>query len=102
MVESKQRALIEIAKLCIRRNDTNKGRQVKLHNYIDFYKKYMGTLPDDLPNYVRKPADIPLVYKKEVMAFLKEKAWKPKPFISNPTLIGTYETSASLDYMGVS
>ena len=45
VVESKERALIEMAKLCIRRNDTAQGRQVKLHNYIDFYKKYMGTLP---------------------------------------------------------
>lgn len=100
VVESKERALIEIAKLCIRRNDTHQGRQVKLHNYIEFYRKYMGTLPEDLANYVRKPADIPLIYKKEVMKFLKEKGWKKKPFISNPTLIGTYETKASLDYIG--
>ncbi|MBI4776761.1 MAG: CO dehydrogenase/acetyl-CoA synthase complex subunit epsilon [Deltaproteobacteria bacterium] len=99
VVESKERALVEIAKLCIRRNDTHQGRQVKLHNYIDFYKKYMGTLPDDLPNFVRKPADVPLVYKREVMTFLKEKDWKPKPFISNPTIIGTYDSQASVDYV---
>jgi len=99
VVESKERALVEIAKLCIRRNDTHQGRQVKLHNYIDFYKKYMGTLPDDLPNFVRKPADVPLVYKREVMTFLKERDWKPKPFISNPTIIGTYDTQASVDYV---
>jgi acetyl-CoA decarbonylase/synthase complex subunit alpha len=100
VVESKERSLIEMAKLCIRRNDTAQGRQVKLHNYIDFYKKYMGTLPDDLGNYVRKQTDVPLVYKKEVMPFLKEKGWKPKPFISNPTLLGTYKTKASSDYVG--
>ena len=99
VVESRERALVEIAKLCIRRNDTHQGRQVKLHNYIDFYRKYMGTLPDDLPNFVRKPADVPLVYKREVMKFLKEKGWNPKPFISNPTIIGTYDTKASLDYV---
>ena len=60
----------------------------------------MGSMPEDPPNFVRKPADIPLIYKKEVLKFLTEKGWKPKPFISNPTLIGTYETTASLDYIG--
>ena len=99
VVESKERALVEMAKLCIRRNDTQQGRQVKLHNYIDFYKKYLGTLPHDLPHYVRKATDIPLIYKKEVMKFLKEKGWQPKPFISNPTIIGTYGTKASVDYV---
>ncbi len=101
VVESKERALMEMAKLCIRRNDTAQGRQVKLHNYIEFYKKYMGTLPDDLPNFVRKKSDIPLVYKKEVTKFLQEKGWEPKPFISNPTLLGTYKTKASSDYSGL-
>lgn len=100
VVESKERALVEMAKLCIRRNDTTEGRQVKLHTYIDFYKQYLGSLPDDLPNYVRKKTDIPLIFKKEVMKFLKTKGWEPKPFISNPTIIGTYETKATVDYVG--
>ena len=100
VVESKERALVEMAKLCIRRNDTTEGRQVKLHNYIDFYKQYMGSLPEDLPNYVRKKTDIPLIFKREVMKFLKERGWEPKPFISNPTIIGTYESDATVDYVG--
>lgn len=99
VVESKERALITIAKLCLRRNDTPQGRQVKLHNYIDFYKSYMGSLPDDLHHFVRTKTDLPLVYKKEAMKFLKEKGWAPKPFISNPTLIGTYKTKALTDYV---
>jgi acetyl-CoA decarbonylase/synthase complex subunit alpha len=98
-VESKERALIEIAKLCLRRNDTHQGRQVKLHNYISFHKKYMGALPSDLQHYVRTASDIPLVYKKEAVKFLEEKGWQKKPFVSNPTLIGTYDTKASLDYI---
>ena len=97
MAESKERALIEIAKLCIRRNDTHPGRQVKLYNYIDLYMQHMGTFPDDLGNYVRKPADIPLIYKKKVLRHLKETGWEPKEFLSSPTLIGTYKTKVTLD-----
>lgn len=99
VAESKERALVEIARLCLRRNDTHQGRQVKLHNYISFSKQYLGALPDDLPSYVRKAADVPLIYKKEVMKFLAERGWEPSAFISNPTLIGTYQTRASLDYV---
>jgi acetyl-CoA decarbonylase/synthase complex subunit alpha len=99
VVESKERALVEIARLCLRRNDTHQGRQVKLHNYINFAKEYLGALPDDLPAYVRKAADVPLIYKREVMEFLKARGWRPTAFISNPTLIGTYQTRASLDYV---
>jgi len=97
VVESKERAMITMVKLCIRKNDTHQGRQIKLNNYISLYKEFMGTLPDDLANFVRTEADIPIVYKKEVITFLKDIGWKPKPLLTLPTLIGTYESDIPLD-----
>jgi len=96
-VESKERAMVTIAKLCIRKNDTPQGRQVKLTHYISLYKKYLGSLPDDLENFVRDEVDIPVVYKKEVMEYLEKVGWKPKPTLSLPTLIGTYESDIPID-----
>lgn len=97
VVESKERAMVTIAKMCIRKNDTAQGRAVKLNHYISLYKKYMGTLPDDLQLFVRRPQDIPLVYKKEVLAYLKEVGWKEKPTLTLPTWIGTYPSKVSID-----
>jgi len=97
VVESKERAMVTIAKLCIRKNDTQPGRQIKLNHYIDLYKKFFGTLPDDLHHFVRTERDIPMFFKKEVKQFLEEKGWKPKPVLSLPTLIGTYETEVPIE-----
>lgn len=97
VVESKERAMITMAKLCIRKNDTAQGRQIKLNHYISLYKQYMGTLPDDLQNFVRNEKDIPIVYKKEVTEYLKSVGWKPKPALTLPTLIGTYESNIPID-----
>ncbi|MFC1968285.1 CO dehydrogenase/acetyl-CoA synthase complex subunit alpha [Chloroflexota bacterium] len=97
LVESKERAMITIAKLCIRKNDTPQGRQVKLNHYISLYKQYMGTLPDDLHLYVRNLRDLPLVYKKEVTEYLKEIGWQEKPTLTLPTWIGTYPSKVPLD-----
>jgi acetyl-CoA decarbonylase/synthase complex subunit alpha len=97
VVESKERAMVTIAKLCIRKNDTPQGRQIKLNHYIDLYKKFFGTLPDDLHHFVRTERDIPMFFKKEVKQFLEEKGWKPKPVLSLPTLIGTYETEVPVE-----
>lgn len=96
-VESKERAIITMAKLCIRKNDTHEGRRLKLYHYISLYKQFMGTLPDDLQNFVRTDKDIPSVYKKEVLEYLKKVDWKLKPVLSLPTLIGTYESNIPLD-----
>ncbi len=93
VVESKERAIITMAKLCIRKNDTSLGRQVKLSHYISLYKQFMGSLPDDLQHFVRIDKDIPIVYKKEVLEYLKTVGWQPKPLLSLPTLIGTYESN---------
>jgi len=96
--ETKEKAMVMIPKLCIRKNDTPQGRGIKLNHYISLYRKYMGGgLPEDLPLYVRRDADIPLVYKKEVKAYLTEIGWKPKEPVGLPTLIGTYPTKVSVD-----
>ncbi len=96
--ETKEKAMVMIPKLCIRKNDTPQGRGIKLNHYISLYKKYMGGgLPEDLPLYVRRDPDIPLVYKKEVRAYLQELGWKPKEPVGLPTLIGTYPTKVPLD-----
>ncbi len=98
VTETKERAMIAIAKLCIRKNDTQQGRALKLNHYISLYKKYMGGgLPDDLQFYVRTDKDLPIVYKKEASAYLKEVNWKPKPVLTLPTLIGTYPSKVPIE-----
>ncbi len=89
--------MVTIAKLCIRKNDTAQGRQLKLNHYISLSKQYLGSLPDDLQNFVRNERDIPIVYKKEVLEYLKNVGWQPKPVLTLPTLIGTYETDVPVD-----
>jgi len=96
--ETKEKAMVMIPKLCIRKNDTPQGRGIKLNHYISLYKKYMGGgLPEDVHLYVRRDADMPLVYKREVKAYLTEIGWKPKEPVGLPTLIGTYPTKVSVD-----
>ncbi len=97
VVESKERAMVTIAKLCIRKNDTAQGRQLKLTHYIALHKQYLGTLPDDLHLFVRKATDIPIFFKKEVMAYLEKVGWKEKPVLTLPTLIGTYPSEVPLE-----
>jgi acetyl-CoA decarbonylase/synthase complex subunit alpha len=98
VTETKEKAMMMIPKLCIRKNDTPQGRAIKLNHYISLYKKYMGGgLPEDLHLYVRTDKDLPIVYKKEALAYLKEIDWKPKPVLSLPTLIGTYPSKVPLE-----
>jgi acetyl-CoA decarbonylase/synthase complex subunit alpha len=96
--ETKEKAMVMIPKLCIRKNDTPQGRGIKLNHYISLYKRYMGGgLPEDLHIFVRRDADIPLVYKREVKAYLQEIGWKPREPVGLPTLIGTYPTKVPVD-----
>jgi len=98
VTESKEKAMVTIPKLCIRKNDTPQGRSIKLNHYISLYKKYMGGgLPEDLHLFIRRQADIPLVYRKEVTPYLKEISWQEKPTLSLPTLIGTYPSKVPLE-----
>lgn len=96
--ETKEKVMVTIPKLCIRKNDTPQGRAIKLNHYISLYKKYMGGgLPEDLHLFIRRDADVPIVYKKEVRVYLKEIDWKPKEPVGLPTIIGTYPTKVSVD-----
>jgi len=98
VAETKEKAMVMIPKLCIRKNDTPQGRSIKLNHYISLYKKYMGGgLPEDIQLFVRRDADIPLVYKKELRAYLQQIGWQPKEPVGLPTLIGTYPSKVPLD-----
>jgi len=96
LVETKERAMVTIAKQCLRNNDTGPLRPLRLFHYIDLHKKYMGSLPDDIHVHVRSVSEIPLVYKREVMEVLEKKGWKPRETVPTPTWIGTYPSKASL------
>jgi acetyl-CoA decarbonylase/synthase complex subunit alpha len=85
-VETKEEAMVTIAKLCIRPNDTWKGRSIKLSHYIDLHKRLYGTMPQDIDVFVRTPADVPMTMKDEIMAILQEKGWK-ETIIPDPTLL---------------
>lgn len=84
--ETKEEALVMIAKLCMRPNDTTKGRAIKLTHYIDLHKRLYGTMPEDIHLFIRTPADIPVTMKDEILAILKEKKWK-ETIIPDPTLL---------------
>jgi acetyl-CoA decarbonylase/synthase complex subunit alpha len=86
--ETAEEAIVMIAKLSMRPNDTTKGRAVKLSHYIDLHQKYYGTNPDDLQYFVRREADIPFTMKDEILEYLKEKGWvEDKIAIPDPTLL---------------
>jgi acetyl-CoA decarbonylase/synthase complex subunit alpha len=84
--ETKEEAIVMIAKLCMRPNDTTKGRAIKLSHYIDLYKRYYGVMPDDIHLYVRNKMDIPITMKDEIVKILEEKKWTEKR-IPDPTLL---------------
>ncbi len=97
VVESKERAMITMAKLCIRKNDTPQGRQIKLTHYVGLHKQYLGGLPEDIHLYIRKTSDIPIFFKKEIVPYLEKVGWKEKPVLTLPTWIGTYPSDVPLD-----
>jgi acetyl-CoA decarbonylase/synthase complex subunit alpha len=86
--ETREEASVLVAKLCMRPNDTSKGRAIKLNHYIDLHKRFMGTLPPDIPLFVRTPADIPITMRDEVLVKLKEGEWTEQP-IPDPTLLSS-------------
>jgi len=84
--ETKEEAMVMTAKLCMRPNDTAKGRAVKLTHYVDLSKRLCGTMPDDLHLFIRTAADVPITMRDEIMAVLKEKGWKEGK-TPDPTLL---------------
>jgi len=84
--ETKEEALVMVAKLCMRPNDTTKGRAIKLTHYVDLHKRLYGTMPDDIHLYVRNFMDVPITMKDEIIKILEEKGWK-EGRIPDPTLL---------------
>jgi acetyl-CoA decarbonylase/synthase complex subunit alpha len=84
--ETKEEAMVMIAKLTMRPNDTSKGRANKLANYIDLHKRLVGGIPPDVDLFVRTLTDIPLTMKDEILAYLTSRDWKEQP-IPDPTLL---------------
>lgn len=86
--ETVEEAMVMIAKLAMRPNDTTKGRAVKLSHYIDLHLRYYGTIPDDLKYFVRRAQDIPFTMKNEIVRALEEVGWKEdKIAIPDPTML---------------
>ena len=86
--ETTEEAIVMIAKLAMRPNDTTKGRAVKLSHYIDLHKKYYGSMPNDLHYYVRRKADLPFTMREEIMEELEKVGWEEdKIAIPDPTLL---------------
>ncbi len=84
--ETKEEAMVMIAKLTMRPNDTSKGRAIKLTNYIDLHKRLIGGMPHDVHLLVRKQADIPLTMKEDIEKILKEMEWTEHE-MPDPTLL---------------
>lgn len=97
LLDDKKKVMVALAKLCMRKNDTPQGRSTKLTHYIGLHKKHFGSIPDDVHLFIRRSADIPIFYKKEVQARLTEIGWQEKPVLSLPTFIGTYRTAVKLE-----
>ncbi|HMA06153.1 MAG TPA: CO dehydrogenase/acetyl-CoA synthase complex subunit alpha [Methanomicrobiales archaeon] len=88
VAETREEAMVLVPKLCMRPNDTVKGRSIKLNHYIDLHRRFFGRMPDDLPLLVRTRADIPITMKDEVVRVLDEQGWREsdRP-IPDPTLL---------------
>ena len=86
--ETLEEAIVMIAKLAMRPNDTNKGRAIKLSHYIDLHQRLYGSMPDDLHLYVRREADVPFTMKDEIMKVLEERGWvEDRIATPDPTLL---------------
>ncbi|MHA2379684.1 MAG: CO dehydrogenase/acetyl-CoA synthase complex subunit alpha [Candidatus Thorarchaeota archaeon] len=84
--ETVEEANVLTAKLCLRPNDTSKGRSIKLSHYIDIHETSFGYFPDDVWIYIRRDSDIPITLKDKILAQMKENKWKEKK-IPDPTLL---------------
>ncbi len=87
--ESAEEAQVLVAKLCLRPNDTARGRALKLTHYIDLHKRLYGSFPDDVHRLVRVRGDIPVTMKTEIEAQLAKNVWKER-VIPDPTMRKPY------------
>ena len=85
-VETVEEVMVTAARLVMRPNDTNKGRMIKISNYIDLHRRQYGDYPDDLHRFVRSENDLPITLKAEIMAIIKDKGWEPVE-IPDPTIL---------------
>ncbi|WP_321211025.1 CO dehydrogenase/acetyl-CoA synthase complex subunit alpha [Methanothermobacter sp. DP] len=85
--ESINECLVMASKMCIRPNDTPRGRMVKLSNYVDLHLKYYGDLPADIDLFVRNEREIPYKHKDDILEILRKKNWKPREPVKEPTII---------------
>nr|WP_148266643.1 CO dehydrogenase/acetyl-CoA synthase complex subunit alpha [Methanocella arvoryzae] len=76
--ETKEEAMVLAAKLCMRPNDTGKGRAIKLTHYIDLHRRVLGTIPEDLPLFVRSMSDVPITMKEEISRVLQQAGWQER------------------------
>ncbi|MDP7078296.1 MAG: CO dehydrogenase/acetyl-CoA synthase complex subunit alpha [Candidatus Undinarchaeales archaeon] len=86
VAETVEETIVMACKLCIRPNDTTKGRQIKLSHYIDLSHKYLDRFPDDIDKFIRTEQDIPLTSREMLLKELKKKGWKRKKTV-DPTLL---------------
>jgi acetyl-CoA decarbonylase/synthase complex subunit alpha len=84
--ETKEEAMVMIAKLVMRPNDTWKGRSGKLSHYVDLHQRLYGTMPEGLEKLIRTTADIPLTMKEEFTKILEAKGWTEN-IIPDPTML---------------
>ncbi len=89
VAETKEEAILMMAKLCFRPSDNSIGRMIKLTHYCDISMKYFGKLPDDWPIFVRHASELPLAWKDQMMKELEEKYgwkidWKAKKIVEGP------------------
>ncbi len=86
MAETKEEAMVLITKLCMRANDTSKGRAIKLTHYVDLHKRFYGKIPEDVHLFIRNISDIPITMKQELQEVLSRTSWKETK-IPDPTLL---------------
>jgi acetyl-CoA decarbonylase/synthase complex subunit alpha len=86
VAETIEEAIVMTAQMCMRPNDTTKGRAGKIAHYVNLSKKYLGVMPQDLHRFVRTERDVPITMRDEVMEMLQAKGWK-ELVIPDPTLV---------------
>ncbi|MFX1533688.1 MAG: CO dehydrogenase/acetyl-CoA synthase complex subunit alpha [Promethearchaeota archaeon] len=86
VAESYEELIVMTARMCMRANDTSKGRNIKISHYWELHEKYLGAPPDDIHLLIRDERDVPITLKDDIMPILKEKNWEPTR-IPDPTLV---------------